>query len=541
MTASMLPARVPRAGTSPSPAPTRGAGLAKVTRASHILVVDTDEDLAREVSSALASRASGPADLRVLSPGAGGSGARVPAAWNHTPDSSHSPQSTEAQANGVAPMSSNRTARTYGSNGSANLPAGRVPRGYGSPAPVQPSPTARGAQAVSLAAGAPAAYPPLIETCESVGEAIEILANEANYDVVLAGPSTGTPSGLEALRIMHESAPQVALVLAFDKEGHLPTPSVVRTGAIDLVYVPGLPGELTRAMERAMELGKAARREVSINQTGVTPAAPLGTVITLASATGGCGKTFLASNLAAFFASHGRRTCILDLDLQFGEVSTALQLRPEFTIADVLSLPIDDPAELASHFEEYLVRHETGTWVLSAPRDPSEADRIAPSEVGRVIEVAQQCFDIVIVDTPAALTEVVLAAFDRSDLLYAVTTLDTPSIRNLGLFVHTLERLKIPSENVRLVLNKAERDVGIEVEQVARLFTQEFSAVLPYAREVSRSINLGKPVIASDPGAEISRLLVQAFAQLLGPDERAQVEIPSPASRRRRNWPKWLR
>lgn len=489
--ASMLPARMPRAGTSPGPVrpPAGDTGLAKITRASRILVIDDDEDLAEEVSGALASRASGPTALRVLSPGAGGPGAR----------------------------------------------------GFGGGSPVQPSPNNRGAGAVSLASGAAPAYPPVIETCESPDQAAEILATEA-FDVVLAGPSTATPAGLERLRLMHESSPRAALVLAFPKEGRLPTPSVVRTGAIDLVYLPALPGELTRALERAMEVGKAARQAISNLQTAATATpAPLGMVITLASATGGCGKTFLASNLAAFFSSHGRRTCILDLDLQFGEVSTALQLRPTYTIADVLALPVEDPVELATHFEEYLVRHETGIWVLAAPRDPSEADRIAPSEVGRVIEVAQQCFDMVIVDTPAALTEVVLAAFDRSDLLYAVTTLDTPSIRNLGLFVHTLERLKIPSENVRLVLNKAEHDVGIEVDQVTRLFSQEFSAVLPYAREVSRSINIGKPVISSDPGSEISRLLVASFAQLLGSEERAEVEIPSPARRRRRTWPKWLR
>lgn len=382
---------------------------------------------------------------------------------------------------------------------------------------------------------------PVVQTCKDPNEAMGILASGGRFDAVVAGPSVATPAALERLRLMHEVSPKTPLVLVFPEEHRLSVPSIVRTGAIELVYVSCPSAELVRAIERGTEVGRAARQADSISQDHSSArGAQLGTVITIASATGGCGKTFLASNLACFFATHGRRTCILDLDLQFGEVSTALQLKPEFTIADVLDLPGDDPNELAFHFEEYLVRHPTGTWVLAAPKDPSEADRIAPSEVGRVIEVAMACFDMVIVDTPAALTEVVLAAFDRSDLLYAVTTLDTPSIRNLGLFVHTLDRLKIPSENVRLVLNKAERDVGIDVGQVTKLFSKEFAAVLPYAREVSRSINLGQPVIASDPGAEISRLLVSAFAQLLGSEERASVEIPIPASRRRR-WPNWMR
>jgi pilus assembly protein CpaE len=474
---SMLAYSAPAPRDRPSPSPLpTGAGTPKLTQPPRLLVINDDESLAMEVRGSFATRAGSSAALRVLGPGAGGPGARGPVT------------------------------------------------------------TANGTRGLGSQVGCPA-----IQTCTDPTEAAAILDNEAPFDLILAGPSTATPAGLERLRLMHEAAPRISLVLAFPKEHRLSIPSVVRTGAIDLVYLPSLPGDLVRAIERATEVGKAARQQDPILQSSASAkAGPLGTVITVASATGGCGKTFLASNLACFFAGHGRRTCILDLDLQFGEVSTALQLKPHFTIADVLDLPGDNAGELAAHFEEYLVRHDTGAWVLAAPRDPSEADRIAPSEVGRVIEVAMACFDMVIVDTPAALTEVVLAAFDRSDLLFAVTTLDTPSIRNLGLFVHTLERLKIPSENVRLVLNKAERDVGIEVDQVVKLFAKDFSAVLPYAREVSRSINVGQPVIASAPGAEISRLLVSAFAQLLDPEERSALEVPTLLNQRRGSWRRWL-
>jgi pilus assembly protein CpaE len=136
----------------------------------------------------------------------------------------------------------------------------------------------------------------------------------------------------------------------------------------------------------------------------------------------------------------------------------------------------------------------------------------------------------VVVDTPAALTEVVLAAFDLSDTLYTMATLDLPSVRNMGVFLNQLERLKIPADNIKLILNKAERDVGIDVDQVTRLFPKQFSAVLPYAREVSRSINLGMPVMASSPGAEVSRLMAGGLMELLPPDVRARVD-QTPASR----------
>src|SRR5205085_10541102 len=165
--------------------------------------------------------------------------------------------------------------------------------------------------------------------------------------------------------------------------------------------------------------------------------------------------------------------------------------------------------------EEYLVKHDTGIYLLPAPKDPSEADRISPPDVTRIIEAIRTKFDYVIVDTPAALTEIVLAAFDLSDELFTLATMDLPSVRNMGVFLNTLDKLKIPSDNVNLILNKAERDIGIDVEQITKLFPQGFKAVLPYAREVSKSVNVGTPILAFSPSSEISRKLHTGLVPLL--------------------------
>ena len=143
--------------------------------------------------------------------------------------------------------------------------------------------------------------------------------------------------------------------------------------------------------------------------------------------------------------------------------------------------------------------------MLAAPREPSEADRISPPDITRVLEAVRKRFDYVIVDTPPALAETVLVAFDMSDMLYVMATLDLPSVRNMSVFLeHPRPAARCPTEHVRLILNKAETDVGIDIEQVTKLFPQGFESVLPYAKEVSRSINLGMPVMAASPTAEIS-------------------------------------
>jgi pilus assembly protein CpaE len=215
--------------------------------------------------------------------------------------------------------------------------------------------------------------------------------------------------------------------------------------------------------------------------------------------------------------------CIVDLDLQFGEVSTALRLRPKYTIFDALQREDTNEADLQAHIEEYCVVHETGVHVLAAPREPSEADRISPPDVTRILEAVRNRFDYVIVDTPPALAETVLVAFDMSDMLYTMATLDLPSVRNMSVFLSTLERLKVPTENIRLILNKAETDVGIDIEQVTKLFPQGFESVLPYAKEVSRSINLGMPVMAASPTAEISSLMAAGMKLVLPEGLQARV------------------
>ncbi len=362
---------------------------------------------------------------------------------------------------------------------------------------------------------------PEVVACTRLGNAGDVLEAEGPFDVLVAGPSLGTRSGLSRLRLIREDLPTMSMVLAFSRRPDASLRDIVSTGAIDLLQLPVEDKELAEAVQRGIDLA-AASAPVVVTSTAVTagaahssPDGP-GTVFTIASATGGCGKTFYATNLAYFLTHYTqKRVCIVDLDLQFGEVSTALRLRPKFTIFDALQREDSEEIDLTEHIEEYTVVHETGVHVLAAPREPSEADRITPPVITRVLHAVRQRFDYVIVDTPPALAETVLVAFDMSDMLWVMATLDLPSVRNMSVFLSTLDRLKVPTEHVRLILNKAETDVGIDIDQVTRLFPQGFESVLPYAKEVSRSINLGMPVMAASPTAEISSRMAGGMKNLL--------------------------
>jgi pilus assembly protein CpaE len=387
---------------------------------------------------------------------------------------------------------------------------------------------------------------PDVVACARMAGVAELLESEGPFDVLIAGPSLGTRSGLQRLSLIREELPAMSLLLAFSRRPDGSLRDIVRTGAIDLLQLPVDDKELTEAIDRATELAQAAAASSATTSAPVTvpavaaaPGQPApnqpGRVFTISSATGGCGKTFYATNIAYFLARYtGKRVCIVDLDLQFGEVVTAMRLRPKYTIFDALQREDTDEDDLRAHIDEYTVAHETGVYVLAAPREPSEADRISPPDVTRILEAVRKQFDYVVVDTPPQLNESVLAAFDLSDMLYVMATLDLPSVRNMSVFLATLDKLKISSDNVKLILNKAESDVGIDVDQVTKLFPQGFESVLPYAKEVSRSINLGMPVMAASPQSEISRLMSAGLKVLLPPDAQLKVEDLGPMKKRGR-------
>lgn len=381
---------------------------------------------------------------------------------------------------------------------------------------------------------------PEIVPCTRLGSVGELLESGGPFDVLVAGPSLGTRSGLQRLGLIREELPGMSVVLAFSRRPDGSLREIVRAGAIDLLQLPVDDKELIEALDRAAGLAQmAAPVTVDVTAPAAEPAVVApgshhpGRVFTISSATGGCGKTFFATNIGYFLTRYtGGRVCILDLDLQFGEVVTAMRLRPKYTIFDALQREDTDEDDLRAHIEEYTVAHETGVHVLAAPREPSEADRISPPDITRIIEAVRKQFDYVVVDTPPQLNESVLAAFDLSDMLYVMATLDLPSVRNMSVFLSTLDRLKISTDNVKLILNKAESDVGIDIEQVTKLFPQGFQAVLPYAKEVSRSINLGMPVMAASPQSEISRLMATGMKPLLPLEAQGQVDDTAPQKKR---------
>ena len=376
---------------------------------------------------------------------------------------------------------------------------------------------------------------PTVVWCDSF-DSIEATMSEAGpFDVLVAGPLCLKPKGFQRLRELRVRAPETQLLLALNHWRSSDLRETVRAGALDILRLPVADDALLEAVEQAIDTGSAIRSARGEDHPEETAKDGPGTVIAVVSASGGSGKTFLATNLAYHLVSSKKQTCLIDLDLQFGELSTALRLKPRHTIHDLLAAETEED-DLASRLEDHLERHESGIRVLAAPDDPEQADAIEAFHVAGVIEAARSKYEYVVIDTPTALSEGVLVALEQADQIFCLATLDLPSVRNLGVMLNTLKKLKVPVERVTLLLNKVEPDVGIDVTRVEQYFPQGFSMVIPYGREVNRSLNMGQPVLAYAPRGEVSKALAAGLASNVRVAGVDHEENGHPERRRRRVW-----
>ena len=121
-----------------------------------------------------------------------------------------------------------------------------------------------------------------------------------------------------------------------------------------------------------------------------------------------------------------------------------------------------------------------------------------------MLDLLKQQFDFVVVDTPPAFDDHVLAAFDQSDMVALLATLDIPALKNLKLTLETLDLLNYPRERWRLVLNRADSKVGLALSEVEKTLKAPISVQIPSSRDVPASINRGVPIVLDDPKHPVS-------------------------------------
>ncbi|MGH2793883.1 MAG: AAA family ATPase [Actinomycetota bacterium] len=320
--------------------------------------------------------------------------------------------------------------------------------------------------------------------------------------VVILGPNLGMEESLDVSRRVQTAMSDVSVILV----ANALTPDVlqqaIRSGVRDVLPAAFTGAQLVDAISRAESLSLQLRGRVGM--TGTAEAAPDVTdhkVITVFSSKGGCGKSFVSSNLAVALAQRtGETVAMVDLDLQFGDLAIMLQLFPARTIYDAAQNLDRIDAEA---LKGYLTPHRGQVWLLAAPLEPGLSETISAESVAKIIRLMKGIYKYVIVDTPPSFTDHVLAALDESDESVLITSMDVPSIKNLKLSLQTLELLGFGRDRIRLILNRADSKVGLRVQEVEKTLGTRIDVSIPSSREVPLSINRGTPLILEDPKSPV--------------------------------------
>jgi len=362
------------------------------------------------------------------------------------------------------------------------------------------------------------AVDPDAQILSSIDAARRHLVEHHEVDVAVVGSAVDMDLALALADAMRVTRPELGVILVRRRVDTTVLTEALRAGVREVVAERDLAA-LGDAVRRARSIATAMRSQGAVGGP-IEDSRELGRVITVFSAKGGCGKTTLATNLAAAIADGGRRSvCLLDLDLAFGDVAIALQLFPAHTLAD--AVPIADTLD-ATGIEALLTPHSPGLTTLVAPVEPGAADIPTPV-VASVLHLLREMFQYVVVDTPPAFTDHVLAAFDESDMLALIATLDIPALKNLKLTLETLDLLNYPRDKWRVVLNRSDAKVGLAMSEVEKTLRVPIASEIPSSRDVPASINRGVPIVLESPNHAVSTAIKQ-FA------ERHAVTVMAPST-----------
>ena len=230
-------------------------------------------------------------------------------------------------------------------------------------------------------------------------------------------------------------------------------------------------------------------------------------VISIFSTSSGNGKTVTAINLAAGLAKEGYAVCLVDLDLQFGDIVKYLKLEPKYTIADAQRgfMLNQEHFDLRTYLTEY--RHEELSFYVLAPPDMVyDAYRI---EVGVVEEFIERLnwFDFIILDLNAMFSALNLAMLDLSTIINYVGIIDfLPSVKNFKIGYDTLIRFEYEESKIRLVENRSNSQKLIKGNDVERLVGEKFFHKLPNDfKSVNQSVRSGMPLMYAAPDSALTK------------------------------------
>ena len=343
------------------------------------------------------------------------------------------------------------------------------------------------------------------DDAEQVFPEIERLAPNA----VVVALGAETEASLRFVERVARECPRTAVICAARDSSPDTILRSIRAGAREFLRLPVRPEEFATVYQRTAEF------------CAVQPAAPKkrGRVLSVFSSKGGTGTTFVATNVAAALQ---QPTVLLDLNLQAGDLGLFLGCEPKFSIADLIENRerVDDTL-----LKSLLTPHSQNLSLLAAPREADSADDIEAEHVFQVLEMLRERFEYVVVDPQHTFDAITLAALDQSDEILLVLTLDIPAIRSTQRALQIFDRLGYPRHKLHVVVNRFSKQIDLDLRQVERFLGERVAGyVQSDYRTAVNSINLGQPLVESEPQSRIATELRQIAARFSGSAQSATPE-----------------
>lgn len=363
---------------------------------------------------------------------------------------------------------------------------------------------------------------PAYVEAEGLDEVRRLLAERNGGPVVLViGPGISTEEALGFAEEAQQTAPEVPVLLVAKRPTAALFRKALQAGVRDVLAMSCTKVEFREAVERAEEIASqllAARP----GAYGTDGESGLGKIVTVFSTKGGCGKSVLASNLALLLAEESR-VALVDMDLESGDCGIMLQLSPTRTIYEA-ALKVDtlDGESLKAH----MTRYDDRMSLLAAPKEPGLSDKVTPEAIRRILTLLRESYDYVVVDGPSFFTEQILAVLDESDECVLIASLDVPSVKNLKVAIRTLDLIGFKRERLRLVLNRADSRVGLEVGEVEKALETKIEMLIPSSRDVPLFVNRGIPVVAGAAKSKAALAMRVIAERLTGRDPDVTSDPP---------------
>jgi len=313
----------------------------------------------------------------------------------------------------------------------------------------------------------------LVEIVEDGAEIVAALDRFGAVDVVLVDEMLGDRNGLDVAREVGFARPLSAIVLMASH----PTPELLAAamdaGARSIVAAPPSLEEVRSRIESAAVWSRSARRHVA---SDALPAGEAGQVIAVAGAKGGVGTTLIALLLARSKASD-HSVCLVDLDLQAGDLAAFAGVRVRRSIVDLVEVA-DELNGRALGETTYDIGH--GLRLLPAPADGELGEDVTARAVRLIIAALRYQYDLVVIDCGSRLDDATSMALELADRAVLVATLDVPALRAARRTIALWERLEVrASDEVDLVVNRANRVSEVQPALAPKLAGVSVTAVIP--------------------------------------------------------------